>query len=116
MDSLIIIFFSIFNQKNAQYQKMNSLRMLQMELDPNFFQKPNISDCLILKISKPTSRGLLILKILQKLEPDVNKIKNCSTISLNPTTTNTHQQPTFNLLQQYYISLNCLESIIQTLW
>jgi len=31
-----------FNQINSQYQKMNSSRMLQMELelDPNFFQKP----------------------------------------------------------------------------
>jgi hypothetical protein len=61
--------------------------MLQMELelDPNFFQKPNISDRLILKVSKPTSRGFLILKILQKLEPDVNKIKNCSTpVSTQP--------------------------------
>jgi hypothetical protein len=54
MESLIKLFFFIFNQKISQYQKMNSLRMLQMELevDPNFFQKPNILDFLILKIFK----------------------------------------------------------------
>jgi hypothetical protein len=47
-------------------------------------------------------------------------MKNCSTpVSTNHfkgVEPNTHQQPTFNLLQQYYISLNFLENIIQTLW
>jgi hypothetical protein len=86
MDSLVKK-NSIFNQKNAQYQKMNSLRMLKMELelDPNFFQKPNISDRLIVENFKTYILTFLILKILQKLEPDVDKIKNCSTpVSTQP--------------------------------
>lgn len=106
MDSLIFIFF-IFDKKNAQYQKMNSLRMLQVEveLDPNFFRKPNISDCLILQNFKPTSWGFLILKILQKLEPDVNKIKNCSTPVWTQPLQGSRTQYTPTAYFQYFTSI-----------